>query len=74
MRISIDGEWLFRSNVIPFQDFLKWVFTMLATTAMRGLRSVPKEIAMNVQKSVPNRSRPRPPSPKPHGAHANKPL
>lgn len=50
----------------------RWL--LLAASGLRGLRAVLNEIAMNVQKFVPNRSRPRPHRPKPHRSHAYKPV
>ena len=48
----------------------RWLLAATATT--RRLKPILEEIALNLQKFVPNRSQPRKPQPKPHLSHAYK--
>ena len=50
----------------------RWLLTTAATP--RRLKPLLKELALNLQKLVPHRSRPRKPQPKPHRSHAYKPT
>ena len=50
----------------------RWLLAGAATT--RRLRPLMKEIALNLQKFIPDRSQPRKPQPKPHLSHAYKPV
>lgn len=49
----------------------RWL--LLGTATTRSLQSLMQELAANLQKFVPDRSRPRKPQPKPHLSHAYKP-
>ena len=48
----------------------RWLLAVSATA--RRPKPILEEIALNLQKSVPNRSQPRKPQPKPHLSHAYK--
>ncbi|WP_366984014.1 transposase [Accumulibacter sp.] len=48
----------------------RWL--LAATATARRPKPILEEIALNLQKFVPNRSRPRKPQPKPHLSHAYK--
>ncbi|HCZ16329.1 MAG TPA: hypothetical protein DHV85_17420 [Candidatus Accumulibacter sp.] len=48
----------------------RWL--LAAATTPRRLKSLLEELALNLQKLVPHRSRPRKPQPKPHRSHAYK--
>ena len=48
----------------------RWLLAAAATP--RRLKPLLEELALNLQKFVPNRSRPRKPQPKPHRSHAYK--
>ena len=50
----------------------RWLLAGAATT--RQLKSLMKEIAMDLQKLVPERTNPHHPQPKPHRSHAYKPA
>jgi hypothetical protein len=50
----------------------RWL--LRATVSIRQLKSILKELALNLQKFVPERSNPRKPQPKPHRSHAYKPV
>jgi len=50
----------------------RWLLRATATT--RRLKPIIEDLALNLQKFVPDRSRPRKPRPKPHRSHAYKPV
>jgi hypothetical protein len=71
----LDPESLYKINRTLAIDKIKrqlgrWLLTAQATT--RRLKPLLAEIALNLQKFVPERSQPRKPQPKPHLSHAYK--
>jgi len=72
--ISVGGDWLHRTLEIDKikRQIGRWLLAATATT--RRLKHILEEIALNLQKFVPNRSQPRKPQPKPHLSHAYKRL
>jgi hypothetical protein len=71
----LDPESLYKINRTLAIDKIKrqlgrWLLAAQATT--RRLKPLLAEIALNLQKFVPDRSQPRKPQPKPHLSHAYK--
>ncbi|MBL8424186.1 MAG: hypothetical protein JNK06_11940 [Candidatus Accumulibacter phosphatis] len=72
MKALIDPDSSYKINRTLAIDKIKrqigrW---LLAAATARRLKPLLEEIALNLQKFVPNRSRPRKPQPKPHRSHA----
>jgi len=73
----LDQESLYRINrTLAFEKIKRHIGRWLlnATATPRRLKLLLDEIALNLQKFVANRSKPRKPQPKPHRSHAYKPA